>query len=128
VDQRDYRLALNRALDARERAQNAAKEAVTRKAAVRADASRALALAGRALNDARAKLKSAEAARVPPRVLAPARRAIADADLAVQETRTAFGQGSYATVIEAANALTTRLHGVARDLEGAAGPVPRRRL
>src|SRR5882672_11133157 len=51
VDQRDYRLALNRALDARERAENAAKEAVTRKAAVRADASRALALAGRTLND-----------------------------------------------------------------------------
>ena len=31
VDQRDYRLALNRALDARERAQNAEKEAVTRR-------------------------------------------------------------------------------------------------
>ena len=51
VDQRDYRLALNRALDARERAQNAVQEAVSRKAVVRADASRALALAGRALDD-----------------------------------------------------------------------------
>jgi hypothetical protein len=128
VEQRDYRLALNRALDARERAQNAAKEAVTRKAAVRADASRALALAGRALEDARTKLKSAEAARAPARVLAPARRAIADADLAVQEARTTFGQGAYASVIEAANAETTRLHDVARDLESAAGPAPRRRL
>ena len=127
VDQRDYRLALNRALDARERAQNAAKEAVTRKAQVRADASRALALAGRALGDARAKLKSAEAARAPAKVLTPARRAIADADLAVQEARTVFGQGAYGNVIEAANAETTRLHGVARDLESAAGPTPRRR-
>jgi hypothetical protein len=127
VEQRDYRLALNRALDARERAQNAAQEAVTRKAVVRADASRALALAGRALDDARAKLKSAEAARAPAKVLTPARRAIADADLAVQEARTGFGQGAYANVIEAANAETTRLHGVARDLEGAAGPAPRRR-
>lgn len=127
VDERDYRLALNRALDARERAQNAAKEAVTRKAAVRADASRALALAGRALDDARAKLKSAEAARAPARVLTPARRAIADADQAVQEARTTFGQAAYAGVVEAANAETARLHGVARDLEAAAGTAPRRR-
>jgi Domain of unknown function (DUF4398) len=127
VDQRDYRLALNRALDARERAQNAAKEAVTRKAQVRADASRALALAGRALDDARAKLKSAEAARAPAKVLTPARRTIDDADLAVQEARTAFGQGLYTSVIETANAETTRLRGVARDLESAAGPASRRR-
>ena len=127
VDQRDYRLALNRALDARERAQNAAKEAVTRKAAVRADASRALAVAGRAVDDARAKLKSAEAARTPARVLTPARRAIGDADLGVQEARTAFGQGAYASVIESANAITTRLRGVVRDLDGAAAPAPRRR-
>jgi hypothetical protein len=127
VDQRDYRLALNRALDARERAQNAAKEAVTRKAQVRADASRALALAGRALADARAKLKSAEAARAPAKVLTPARRAIADADLAVQEARTVFVQGAYAKAIEDANAETTLLHSVARDLESAASPSPRRR-
>src|SRR5258707_15772841 len=60
VDQRDYRLALNRALDARERAQNAAQEAVTRKAAARADASRAVAVPGRARDEARAKLRSAE--------------------------------------------------------------------
>jgi hypothetical protein len=79
------------------------------------------------VEDARAKLKSAEAARAPARVLTPARRAIADADLAVQEARATFGQGAYATVIEAANAETARLHGVARDLESAAGPAPRRR-
>ena len=127
VDQRDYRLALNRALEARERAQSAEKDAVTRKAAVRADASRALAVAGRVLNDARAKLKNAEAARAPARVLTPARRAIADNDRAVQEARTSFGQGAYASATEAAATATTRLRGVARDLESAAAPAPRRR-
>jgi Domain of unknown function (DUF4398) len=127
VDQRDYRLALSRALDARERAQNAEKEAATRKAAVRADASRTLAVAGRALDDARAKLRNAEAARVPARVLAPARRVIADEDLAVQEARTAFGQGAYANAIEAASAATTRLRGVTRSLENASAAAPRRR-
>jgi len=127
VDQRDYRLALSRALDARERAQNAEKETATRKAAVRADASRTLAVAGRALDDARAKLRNAEAARVPARVLAPARRVIADEDLAVQEARTAFGQGAYANAIEAASAATTRLRGVTRSLENASAAAPRRR-
>jgi len=127
VDQRDYRLALSRALDARERAQNAEKETATRKAAVRADASRTLAVAGRALDDARAKLRNAEAARVPARVLAPARRVIADEDLAVQEARTAFGQGAYANAIEAASAATTRVRGVTRSLENASAAAPRRR-
>src|SRR5207237_8293242 len=35
VDERDYRLALNHALDSRERAQNAAREAADRKAVAR---------------------------------------------------------------------------------------------
>src|SRR5437764_15492055 len=39
IDQRDYRLALNNALDGRERAQNAAKEAADNKATARSDAS-----------------------------------------------------------------------------------------
>ena len=127
VDQRDYRLALNRALDARERAENAAKEAVIRKAAARTDASRALAVAGRTLDEARAKLKSAESARTPARILVPARRAIADVDLAVQEARTAYGQGSFASANEAAVAATARLRGVVRELETAAAPASRRR-
>src|SRR5205807_5231258 len=38
VDQRDYRLALNHALDSRERAQNAVKAAADQKAAARTDA------------------------------------------------------------------------------------------
>jgi hypothetical protein len=127
VDQRDYRLALNRALDARERAQNAENEAAVRKAAVRTDASRALALAGRTLDETRTKLKNAEAARAPAKTVAAARHAITEIDSAVQEARTAFGQGAYANAIEAAGAATTRLHDVARDLEAAVGPPAHRR-
>ena len=127
VDQRDYRLALNRALDARERAQNAEKEAVSRKAAARTEASRAVAAAGRALDEARARLKTAESARVPARVVAPARRSIADDEVAVQEARTAFGQGDFAHATEVAGAATTQLRAVAKDLESATAPAPRRR-
>jgi hypothetical protein len=127
VDQRDYRLALNRALDARERAENASQEAVTRKAAVRTDASRALAAATRALDEARAKLKNAEAARAQPRVLNTARTTISDVDGSLQKARTSFGQGTYTGVIDAANEATTRLHDVGRDLDAAAAPAGRRR-
>src|SRR5260221_8443393 len=43
VDQRDYRQALNAALEAREHAQAAAKESVNKKATARANATQALA-------------------------------------------------------------------------------------
>ena len=48
--QRDYRLALNHALDSRERAQNAAKQAADGKAAARAEADRASRPRRRAIN------------------------------------------------------------------------------
>jgi Domain of unknown function (DUF4398) len=127
VDQRDYRLALNRALDARERAQNAEKEAASRKAAARTEASRAVAAAGRALDEARARLKTAEGARVAAKVVTLARRSIADNEVAVQEARTAFGQGDFAHASEVAAAATTQLRGLAKDLESATAPSSRRR-
>jgi hypothetical protein len=127
VDQRDYRLALNRALDARERAQNAEKEAASRKAVARTDASRAVAAAGRALDEARARLKTAEGARLPARVVAPARRSIADNEVAVQEARTAFGQGDFVHATEVAGAATTQLRALAKDLDNATTPASRRR-
>src|SRR5438270_3094273 len=85
VAQRDYRQALNNALDARERAQNAAKESVNRKATARADAIKALADADAALHDARARLKAAETARVPPRALSGGRKAIDNGESTVQK-------------------------------------------
>src|SRR5204863_6264260 len=67
VDQRDYQSALNHALDSRERAQNAAKEAADRKVAAHGDAERAIAGLTTALTDARTRLKGAEGARVSPK-------------------------------------------------------------
>src|SRR4051812_29062635 len=59
VDQRDYRQALNNALDARERAQTAAKDTVNNKATARADAEKAIADATAALTESRGKLRAA---------------------------------------------------------------------
>jgi hypothetical protein len=127
VDQRDYRQALNAALDARERAQAAAKESVNIKATARADATKALADADTALHDARAKLKTAETARVPLRTLTIGRKAIDNGETAVQEARTAFEKGDYLRTIETARGVSSRLKPVTHDLEVATGPGARRR-
>jgi len=101
---RDYRQALNDALDARDRAQTAAKDGADKKAAVKEEVDRSLHDTALAIVDARAKLRAAETARRPQRVLIPVRRSIADAETHVQEARTAFDHGDY---LDAQSLLTT---------------------
>jgi flagellar hook-basal body complex protein FliE len=100
---RDYRQALNDALDARDRAQTASKDAADKKTVARTEVDRALHDTALAIIDARAKLRTAEAARRPRSVLAPLRREIADAEIHVQEARTLFEKGEY---IDAGTLLT----------------------
>jgi hypothetical protein len=127
VDQRDYRLALNNALDSRERAQNAEKEAAGQKTTARAEAQRALAATSAALAQTRVKLKAAETARAAARTLSEARRSVADADNAVQKARAAFDLGNYRDVMSAIDGSTARLTAAARDLDAAATPGTRHR-
>jgi flagellar hook-basal body complex protein FliE len=127
VNDRDYRLALNNALDAREHAQTAAKQAADGKAAARSDADRVLRDAQSALAEARARLKTAETVRVPTRTLNDARRLIADGDSTVQKARAAFDQADYTAVGDILAGTTTRLLATARDLETAAASGARRR-
>jgi hypothetical protein len=127
VAQRDYRLALNYALDSRERAQNSGREAADHKAVARTDAQRALASATAALADAKAKLRSIEGPRTPAKAHAAERRTIADVDTAVQKARTAFARGEYLDVIETLKPLKPRLAGVMRDMDAPPAPPPRRR-
>jgi len=127
VDERDYRLALNHALDSLERAQNAAREAADHKATARSDADRAIADATAALNGARAKLKAAETAHVPAKTLAEARRVIADGDERLQKARAVFGRGDYLGAAGSVAGETSRLLAIARDLDAATGPAVKRR-
>jgi len=126
VDQHDYRQALNAALDARERAQIAAKETVNAKATARADAEKGLAAATAALNDARAKVR-AENGRGNPRALAAARRTIASDETAVQEARTAFEAGDYPASIDQSKGATARLRAAIHDLDAPTPTTGRRR-
>lgn len=127
VEQRDYRLALNNALDSRERALAAARDAAEKKAQARSDAGKALAEAADLVATARGRLKTAEGAHVAGKTLAAVRRATADADAAVQEARTAFNAGDYQQVLEAVPASAANLLAALRSLDPSAPPPPRRR-
>ena len=127
VDQRDYRLALNYALDSRERAQSAAKEAADNKAIARSDADRALVEATAAFNAAQARLKAAEP-RVSPRALAAPKRGMADANVVLQKARTDFANGDYSGIPAAVRPLKSRLSEIVHEIESVpAAPARRRR-
>ena len=126
VDQRDYRLALNNSLDSRERAQTAASQAASQKAAARADAERLLKAAAATLAETQARLKAAQTSGAPAGRLAAARRSIAAGDQAVQEARALFDQGSFRSVPQRLNEPMTRLAAASHDLEDAPRPAARR--
>jgi hypothetical protein len=127
VGQRDYRLALNHALDAREKAQDAVKLAADHKVTARGDADRAIAAMMQSMAEARSRLKTAENARAPARTLASARTTINAVEPAVQKARAAREGGDFLAAIDTAKDATSRLQGVSRDLEAAAPSSFRRR-
>jgi hypothetical protein len=92
---RDYRLALNYALDSRDRAQGAAKEAASQQVTQRSGAERLLAEVAALLHSAKLQLTQAEEARLPRRTLTSARDAIAQADDALQKAGTGIQEGEY---------------------------------
>jgi hypothetical protein len=112
VAQRDYRLALNYALDGRDRAQRAAKEAATQQAVLRSASERRLGEVTALLDQAKQRLKAAEGARVPRRSLAAARTAIAGAEVSLQKAGTSIQESNY-------NVSQEQLAESARNLESA---------
>jgi Domain of unknown function (DUF4398) len=95
VAQRDYRQALNYALDSRERAQAAAKLAAGQMAAARSQAERLLSDVTTAMAALSAKLAAADQAKVPRTAQAGPRQTLAAAQQSVQEAGTALGAQNY---------------------------------
>ena len=95
VEQRDYRLALSRAIDAKERALEAATEAADGKARARGEADAAIAAVVTALRQLEAALESAEASRLPAKEAQGARAAGKTAEAALQKARAALERGDY---------------------------------
>jgi methionyl-tRNA synthetase len=108
VDQRDYRLALSRAIDASERAQQAAREAADGKARVRAEAEQAIQRLATALQQLRAVMKG-EGARAPATVLTTARHADSSAEAALQKARALLKREQYLDALEAVKGADARI-------------------
>lgn len=95
VSDSDYRLALNWALDSRERAQNAARMAVEGRALARGNAERAIAEVATLVTRARTRLADTEVARLPLRVRQDPAAAVDLAERSLQEARTALADEAY---------------------------------
>jgi len=117
VEQRDYRLALSRAIDANDRALEAATQAADGKARARSEAEVAVARASPFLRQLDDRLKAAEGARLTPTELAPARQARTEADRTLQEARAAVDRGDYAAATMSVNGLAEKITAETRSLD-----------
>jgi Domain of unknown function (DUF4398) len=131
VTQRDYRLALSRAVDANERALEAARQAANGKARAQADAEAAFQHVQTSARQLSAQLKAAESARVPAQQTEPARRLHADAQHSLQEARTAIAAGTFLSAMPLLQGLpekiTTQIAELDRAIEARTARAPRRR-
>jgi hypothetical protein len=123
VRARDYRLALSHALDASERAQDAAREAAVGRAAARSQAERALISADAAVKRAQMRLAALSGARPKRRDLPDIDHAIDVASQAVQESRAALAKEDYVGAGKALEGVEARLDAVVRGVK----PPPRPR-
>jgi hypothetical protein len=123
VDQRDYRLALSRAIDAYERAQDAAKHSAEGQAKARSEAEQVVSTTNAAALALDARIRTAEAAHVLPRDLAPARRTASDAAATLQKARADLKAGAYLEAMARVNGLEAKIHAQMKEIE--AIPPPR---
>jgi Domain of unknown function (DUF4398) len=119
VDQRDYRLALSRAVDASDRAQEAAAAAAENKARARRASEAAVNTVNAALMHLEARVKIAEQAHVTPRELAPVRSTIKNAEAALQKARALLAAGNYAAANNAVSGLDEQIRSEIRVVDAA---------
>lgn len=117
VTHRDYRLALNTALDSRERSQNAARLAADTKARLRIDIDRTMADLATLLAGAHARLSAAEKARMPRRLLQRATTALATVNADVQKAGEAANKGDYLSAQQALKDVRQRIAAATAGIE-----------
>jgi hypothetical protein len=118
VAQRDYRQALSYALDARERAQDAARQAADGKARARSAAESAFTEVSARAHQLETRIKTAEAARVPARELQKSRATLAETRKALQEARTAIDTGNYGDVPSMLTTARSQVDAALSEVEG----------
>lgn len=117
VGQRDYRQALNEALDSREHAQNAAREAADTKAQVRGEVERDMAQIASLIAEANTRLAAATKARVPRRVLDGPRSELAAVDESVQKAGAAMRADDYLAARTVLQGVKERIERAVRALD-----------
>jgi hypothetical protein len=123
----DYRLALNHAIDSRERAQSAAKMAVEGRADARGQAERAISEVATLITRAQAQLKDPDVARVNGRTLRAPRATVAAAEKMLQEARSALAGEDYAAVTKALSGAAADLQAALTEIDAVASPGSTRR-
>jgi hypothetical protein len=115
VDQRDFRQALAYALDARERAKEAARQSADGKAHARVAAEGSLATTSGRIQQLEAAVKAADAARVPARDLQDTRNLLTESLSTLQKARATFGSGDYLQVTEMLKGIPEKLDAAVRE-------------
>jgi Domain of unknown function (DUF4398) len=127
VTQRDYRLALSKALDASERAQQAARQAADGKARARSEAEQSVTTTATTIQQLRSAIKASEGARAPATALSAARQAATSAESALQKARAALKAEQYLDARDALNGLGDKITEQIRVLNEAGRRAPVRR-
>ena len=127
VAQRDYRLALNHALESRERAQNAAREAAETHARIRGEVERTMAEVAALLAQANGRLAAAEKARVPRRALREAEATLAQVNADVQKAGAAMKADDYGAAQPALTGVKERIEQAIAAIDAATTAQSQRR-
>ncbi len=123
----DYRLALNHALDASERAQNAARLAADSKAQIRGELERIRAEVSGLTVQANARLEAARKARVPRRLLLEPAAAVATVGKDVQKAGELMKAGDYMSARPILQNVKSRLQKAIVAINRAVSPPAARR-
>ena len=125
--QRDFRLALDRALDSFARAQAAAKLAGEGRAKARGDAERALGELRTAITAAEARFKEPAVEKLPRRATEAPRATIAHAKKVLQEARSPLEKDDYGAVMTAVAEQNARVREALAAIDAALAPPPPRK-
>jgi exoribonuclease R len=126
VAQRDYRQALNEALDSREHAQNAAREGADTRAQLRGEVERDMAQIAALIAEANTRVAAATRSRTPRRVLESARKDLAAVDESVQKAGAAMRADDYLSARTALQGVKEKIEQAMRTLQGPAVQSSRR--
>ena len=121
VGQRDYRLALNHALESRELAQTSARLAAETQAGLRGDVERAKAEVTTLIAQATGRVSTAEKSRVSRRVVTEAHQAIAAANTDVQKADAAVRAQDFSAAQAALSGAKKRISQVITRLDASLG-------